>query len=101
MLGVTVNTRYRQETIQMLWSCHLSSAVILLAVNNVCKAGYFHIRAIRQVRDSLPNDFAHTVAVNTVLSRLDYCNALYSGMPSTNVMIPQRVQKTLAWVVLR
>jgi len=31
-------------------------------VANVCKACYFHIRALRHVRQSLPNDVARIVA---------------------------------------
>ena len=70
-------------------------------VNNVCKACYWHIRALRHVRDSLPDDVARTVACSIVTSRLDYCNSLYTGMSSTNVQKLQRVQNTLARVVLK
>ena len=46
-------------------------------VANVCKAGYFHIRALRHVRQSLPDDVARIVACSIVNSRLDYCNSLF------------------------
>ncbi len=49
-------------------------------VTNVCKACYFHIRALRHVRESLPDDVAKIVACSTVGSRLDYCNSLFVGM---------------------
>ena len=70
-------------------------------VDGVCKSCYFHIRALRHVRDSLPDDVAKTVAVSIVTSRLDYCNALYAGMSATNFDKLQRVQNTLARVVLK
>lgn len=70
-------------------------------INTVCKSCYFHIRALRHVRDSLPDDVARTVAVSIVTSRLDYCNALYAGMSSSNFKKLQRVQNTLARVVLK
>jgi len=70
-------------------------------VNNVCRACYYHIRALRHVRDSLPDDVAKTVAVSIVTSRLDYCNALYCGMSSSNFDKLQRVQNTLARVILK
>ena len=41
-------------------------------VDGVRKSCYFHIRALRHVRDSLPDDVAQTVAVNIVTSRMDY-----------------------------
>jgi len=46
-------------------------------VNNVCKACYYHIRALRHVRDSLPDDVAKIVAVSIITSRLDYCNSVF------------------------
>jgi hypothetical protein len=69
-------------------------------VDGVCKSCYFHIRALRHVRDSLPDDVATTVAASIVTSRLDYCNGLYAGMSSNNFNKLQRVQNTLARVVL-
>ena len=67
----------------------------------VCKASYFHIRALRHVSQSLPDDIARTVACSIVGSRLDYCNALYAGMTKQNFAKLQRIQNTLARVVLR
>jgi len=49
-------------------------------VANVCKACYFHIRALRHVRQFLPDDVARIVACSIVGSRLDYCNSLFVGM---------------------
>ena len=69
-------------------------------IANVCKASYFHIRALRHVRKSLPDDVAKTVACSIVGSRIDYCNALLVGMSDSNFAKLQRVQNTLARVVL-
>ena len=65
-------------------------------VANVCKACYFHIRALRHVRQSLPDDVAKIVACSIVDSRLDYCNSLFVGMSDRNFKKLQRVQNTLA-----
>ena len=51
--------------------------------SNVCRAAYFHIRALRHIRPSLTEDMAITVAVSVVHSRLDYANSLIHG--HTNV----------------
>ena len=53
-------------------------------VTNVCKACYYHIRALRHVRDSLPGDVAKIVAVSIITSGLDYCNSLFVGMSANN-----------------
>jgi hypothetical protein len=68
-------------------------------VDKVCKAAYFHIRALSHVKHSLPPDTLRTIAVSIVGSRLDYCNALLVGTSSTNIAKLQRVQNTLARVV--
>ena len=68
---------------------------------NVCKACYFHIHALRHVRQSLPGDVARIVACSIVGSRLDYCNSLFVGMTDCNFKKLHRVQNTLPRVVLR
>jgi hypothetical protein len=70
-------------------------------VTNTCKSCYHHIRALRHVRQSLPDDVARTVACSLVGSRLDYCNSLFVGMTKSNFSKLQRVQNTLARTVLR
>ena len=65
----------------------------------VSKACYFHIRALRHIRKSLPDDVAKMVACSIVSSRLDYCNSLYAGMSDSNFAKLQRVQNCLARVV--
>ena len=65
----------------------------------VSKACYFHIRALRHIRESLPDDVANTVACSIVSSRLDYCNSLLLGMPETNFSKLQCIQNTFARVL--
>jgi len=69
-------------------------------VNDVCKTCYWHIRACRHVRDSLPDEVAKTVAHSVVSSLLDYCNALYAGMAEVNLLKLQRVQNALVRVTV-
>jgi len=70
-------------------------------VTNVCKLYYCHIRSLRHVRESLPNDVARTVACSIVRSSLDYCNSLLAGTSKSNLVKLQRIQNTLARVTLR
>lgn len=70
-------------------------------VNNTCRSCYHHIRSLRHIRESLPDEVAKTVACSVIGSRLDYCNAVLSGMSQSNFTKLQRVQNTLARVVLR
>ena len=68
-------------------------------VSEICKASYFHIRALRHIRSSLTTDAAKTIASAIVGSRLDYCNSLLAGTSAQNLSCLQLVQNTLARVV--
>ena len=61
---------------------------------NVCRAAYFHIRALRHIRPSLTEDMAITVAVSMVHSHSDYANSLVDS--HTNVKRLQSVQNSAA-----
>jgi hypothetical protein len=67
-------------------------------ISTVCKQCFCHIRALRHVRDSLPDDVARTVACSIVGSRLDYCNSLLVGTSKSNIAQLQRVQNTQSFV---
>ena len=68
-------------------------------VSEICKASYFHIRALRHIRSSLTTEAAKMVAVAIVGSRLDYCNSLLAGTSASNLARLQMVQNTLVRVV--
>ena len=60
----------------------------------VFKVQYFHIRPLRHIRESLPEDVAETVASNTIDSSVDYCNSFLGGMSETNLAKLLVVQNT-------
>ena len=69
-------------------------------VDAVCKSCFFHIRALRHVKNCLPPaDLLKIVSTSIVSSRLDYCNSLLSGTTKSNIGRLQRVQNTLARLV--
>jgi hypothetical protein len=69
-------------------------------VNEVCRAAYYHIRSLRQVRRSIPADVANAIACSLVSSRLDYANATLYGTSQSNITKLQRIQNAAARVVL-
>ena len=69
-------------------------------ISSICKTSYYHIRQLRQVRSSLDTDSAIILANSLVSSKLDYCNSLYYGLPATSLDKLQRVQNSLARVVV-
>ena len=68
-------------------------------VNEICKAGFYHIRSLRQIRRSIPIDVANAVACSLVSSRLDYANGTLYGTSQTNIDKLQRMQNAAARVV--
>jgi len=63
-------------------------------------ASYFHLRALRHVRSVRTEDMAKSIAVSWVSSRLDYANSVLFGTSTANLHKIQRVQNTLAKIVL-
>jgi len=68
-----------------------------------CKDGanvLFHLRRLRQIsRRLLGRDVACTLVSAFVLSRVDYCNAVLSGLPQSTIAPLQRVLNAAARVV--
>src|SRR6218665_3668594 len=69
-------------------------------ITNLCKSCFYHIRAIRHIRSALTKDMSQTIACLLVSSRLDYANSLFVGVSDLEVKRLQRMQNSLARVVL-
>ena len=70
-------------------------------ISKICSSCYYHIRDLRRIRKHLNLEQAKTLATSLIMSRLDYCNSLLQGLPVTDIQKLQRVQNTLARVVMR
>ena len=56
-------------------------------------------KCLRRYRKCLTLDAAKTIALRLVISHLDYTNALYSGLPTTELNKLQRIQNIAAKIV--
>jgi hypothetical protein len=70
-------------------------------ISSVCRTCYFQLRRIASVRNYLTTDAAAKLVTSTILSRLDYCNSLLAGLPSTSISKLQRIQNNSARLILR
>ena len=68
-------------------------------VKAVCKATFFHIRALPHMWSVLTDDTAKTVACALMVSRLDYANSILYVVSGANIHKLQRMQNTIARVV--
>uniref|UniRef100_M3XIF9 Reverse transcriptase domain-containing protein n=1 Tax=Latimeria chalumnae TaxID=7897 RepID=M3XIF9_LATCH len=68
-------------------------------ISSVVSSGFFHLRNIRRLRLVLPHDSLSTLMHAFIASRLDYCNALYAGLPLKAIRRLQLVQNSAARVL--
>ena len=72
-----------------------------LHIKNVCRSAYSGLRRISTVRHLFPVDSTATLVSAFVLSRLDYCNSLLSGCSKHLLKTLQKVQYSVARLVLK
>ena len=69
-------------------------------IKSIIKKCFFNIRNIGEIRTYLDEDSGKMLVNNLIISHLDYCNALYHGLPDCLLNQLQRVQNTAARLVL-
>ena len=70
-------------------------------VKSITKIAFFHLRNIAKIRPMLSTADAETLIHAFISSRLDYCNALFSGLPSSTTKSLQLVQNAAARLLTR
>ena len=65
-----------------------------------CKTAMWNLQKLKTIRPVLTIEAANALAMGTIISHLDYCNGIYSGLPETDLNRFQRVQNITAKVVL-
>ena len=68
-------------------------------IQSKCKTAMFNLLRIKRIRHLLTEDACHTVVRGLVLSQLDYCNAVYAGLPDVDLDKLQRIQNIAAKLV--
>ena len=70
-------------------------------INHVNKTSFFHLRSIARLRSTLSTSAADTLIHAFINSRLDYCNSILYGLPSTVLQKLQYVQNSAAHLLSR
>ena len=70
-------------------------------VSKICQSDYLELRRISSVRHVCTVDATKTLVTSLVLSRLDYCNALLSGIPQQLIDKLQKVQNCSARLIFK
>ena len=64
-------------------------------VSAVVRSCFFHIRSLSKVRPYITYKAASSIAVCLILSKLDYCNSLLSGLPQQQIKRLQAVYRSV------
>ena len=70
-------------------------------IGSVCRQCFFQLRSIGRIRRYLDEDSTKTLVHALVLSRLDYCNSLFFGLPMKQIQRLQAVQNAAARLIYR
>ena len=54
-------------------------------INKTAASAMYHIRTLAVLRDYLPRELTSRLCTSLVISRLDYCNSVLSGVPKCSV----------------
>jgi len=69
-------------------------------VTSVCKSCYYHLRNIGMIRRYLDQDTAAQITHAFITSRLDYCNALFTGLPEYLILRLKKIQNTAVRIIM-
>ena len=70
-------------------------------ISQTTKSCYYQLRRISSVRKYLSVEATVKLVTSLILSRLDYCNSLLSGLPASSVHSLRRIQNCAARLILR
>ena len=69
-------------------------------ISSICCASFLELRRIASIQPYLSQSAAARLVAAMVISRLDYCNSVFIGLPADQIARLQRVQKNTARLVL-
>lgn len=70
-------------------------------INEVCKTCLYYLKWIRNIRSCLTIDMTKSLVQTLVISRIDYCNALFYNLPYCLLKKLQRVMNIAARLIFK
>ena len=65
-------------------------------VAKIAATCFYHIRRLRQVRRRVGQEVTQQLVLALIMCRLDYCNSVLAGLPTSTLQPLQRVQNAAA-----
>eukprot|EP00057_Strongylocentrotus_purpuratus_P019197 XP_011673671.1 PREDICTED: uncharacterized protein LOC100891953 [Strongylocentrotus purpuratus] len=69
-------------------------------ISRVCQSAFYHLRRIAEIRHCLTRSAAENLIHALITSRLDFCNSLLVGLPSSAIKRLQAVQNAAARLLM-
>ena len=89
VVGVDLLVEEETKVLGVVLDHHLTFKSHITAVARVCN---YHTQAVRHIWHLLTTELALMLACSLILSRLDYCNAVFCGAPASSFQKLQHVQ---------
>ena len=70
-------------------------------IDSVCRASFLELRQAATIRPYLSQSATARLVTAMVISRLDYCNSVFAGLPADQVARLQRIQNNAARLVTK
>ena len=70
-------------------------------ITNICRSAYIELRKISTIRHLLSFDATKTLVCTLVLSKFDYCNTLFAGIPQHLTDKLQKVQNSACRLIFK
>jgi len=68
-------------------------------ISKVTSACFYHLRKLRQIRNYVTQKVVAQLVTSLIISRLDYCNSVFTRLPASTLAPSQRVQNTTRLVL--
>ena len=88
------NVKYLGVTIDKTLSMHDQ-------ISSICRASFLELRRIASIRKYLSTKATARLVQAMVISRLDYCNSILTGLPKDELKRLQRIQNNAARLVYK
>ena len=82
-LQVGTNIIGLSKTVKILGVTFDDGMTLKQHISNTCRSSYMQLRKNKSIRQYLTTNAVKTLVQSVVISRLDYCNSTYIGLPTT------------------
>ena len=70
-------------------------------ISLIARTCFYHLRRLRQIRRRAGYEVTVRLVLALIMSRVDFCNALFASLPASTIAPLQRVQNAAARLVLQ